>query len=414
MLKKLKYLFKKKIIYNYTKNISFLFKKKSYVIYYGIDPTYYTLHLGHLVGLSILLNLYNKYNKIIIVIGGGTALIKLSKKSKKKKIINKNIKYLKKQILFLFRKKKISILNNYSWLKNKKILNFFNNILSIFSINSFLKIKLFKKKIKKKKNIPFNELLYLFIQGFDYFYLYKKYNCNLQIGGSDQWYNILTGIKLIKKKFNKKTYGFTHPLLLNLNGIKFSKSNNLNNIWLNKNKTSIYNFYQFLINLPDNININYLKLLTNFNIKNYNKIIYLNYKFPKKKIINKILIKYLISWVHGKKKYKQIKKVMYILFKKKKLNYIKNNILLIKKFLNKIYFKKKNKKKITIFDLIKKKKIFFSNSDYKKFIYNKGIFLINGIYIKNNTITNFKNLINNKYLIIKKGKKDFYILIIKK
>ncbi|MDH3004857.1 MAG: tyrosine--tRNA ligase [Candidatus Shikimatogenerans sp. JK-2022] len=416
IFKKLKY---QKLIKNKTKKLDFFLKqKKKKPIYFGIEPTSDSLHIGHLLGISLLIKFYKLGYPIIIILGGGSILINNLKfklyKKKKKKILKKikfNIKCLKKQIKLLFKKKKILILNNYKWLKKINLLKFFNNFLFFFSINKILKIKFFKKKIKKKKNIKFTDFFYHIIQGFDFFYLNKKYKCNFQIGGSDQWFNILTGIFFIKKfSKKKKVFGLTYPLLLNNNGIKFSKSNK-ENIWLNKKKTSIFDFYQFIINLSDNMSINYFLNFSNFNKKKIKKIIIYHKKNKKKKIIQKFLLKFFIQWIYGKKIYKEIKKIMYILFKKNKIKYIKNYFFLIKKYLKNILINKNKKKKITIFDLIKQnKKIFSSNNDYRKFIKNNGIFLINCKKNKNNILTNFNNLIFNKYLIIQKGKKFFFLL----
>ncbi|MDH3004317.1 MAG: tyrosine--tRNA ligase [Candidatus Shikimatogenerans sp. JK-2022] len=406
IFKKLLY---RNLIYNYTNNINNFFLNKKNVFYIGIDPTYNTLHIGHLLSISIINRLYKLgYKKNIIIIGGATTLI--NKKYKKKEIYN-NINKIKTQLINLIYNKKVKIINNLKFYKKKKILIFIRNIFNNFSVNSLLKIKKNKKKLKNNLEINFNSFIYHILQSYDYYYLNKKYKCNLQIGGSDQWYNIISGIKLIKKKIKKKVYGFTFPLLLNNKGIKFSKSNkNINNIWINKKKTSIYDFYQYFINLSDKEAINYLKLFTFLNIKNIKKLIIIHKKNIKKKYIQKYLLKFFINWVYNKKIYKNIKKVMDILFKKNNNKLIYNNILLIKKYIKNIKIKINKNVKLNMFILINlNKDIFNSYNEYKKYINNNGKLLINGKKIINNFI-NTNNLILNKFIIIKKGKKNFFLL----
>ncbi|MDH3004508.1 MAG: tyrosine--tRNA ligase [Candidatus Shikimatogenerans sp. JK-2022] len=406
ILKNLKY---RNLIYNYTKNIDNFFKNKKNTFYFGIDPTDDTLHIGHLLGISLINRLYKLgYKNIIILFGGATTLIK---KNYNKIKINKNIKKIKKKLIKIIYNKNIKFINNIKWYKKINILNFIKKIFNIISINSLLKIKIIKSLLKKNININFSFFIYHLLQGYDYLYLYKNYKCILQIGGSDQWYNIITGIKLIYKLYKKKVYGLTYPLLLNNKGIKFSKTNkNINNIWINKNKTSIYDFYQYFINLSDNESIKYLKFFVLINKKKIKKIIKLHKLYKKKKIIQNYLLKFFIYWIYNKKVYKEIIKVMYILFKKNNYINIKKNILLIKKYIINISLLINKNENFTIYKLIKLNKIIFNSfNEYKKFIKNKGKIFINCKNLKDDKI-NVNNLIFNKYLIFKKGKKQFFLL----
>ncbi|WGH26000.1 MAG: tyrosine--tRNA ligase [Candidatus Shikimatogenerans bostrichidophilus] len=416
----LKELIWRNLIYNYTKNINILFNSKKITLYIGFDPTFYSLHIGHLIPLSIIIRLY-KYKiikKIYIIIGKSTAIIgDINNNNNYNKYINNYIKLLKLQIKkILYKKIKKNIiyfLNNYNWIKNIKLLKFLNNFSNYISINFMLKKKIIKNNLKNNININFSKFTYSLLQGYDYYYLNKKYNCNLQIGGSDQWTNIITGIYLIKKKLNKNLYGFTFPLLLNNNNKKFSKSNINNNIWLNKKLTNIYNLYQFLINLSDNNSIKYIKYFSFFKKKKTLNLIKYHFKNTNKKILQKIITKLLIKWIYNKKIYKNIKYITNLLFYKKfKINYIKKNINLLKKYINYyIIYYNKNINNINIFYLIKKNILFNSNTNFKKFIYNNGLIYINGKLINNKfLITNFKNLINKKYIFIKIGKKQHYLI----
>ncbi|MDH3004557.1 MAG: tyrosine--tRNA ligase [Candidatus Shikimatogenerans sp. JK-2022] len=410
ILKKFKY---RKLLENYTNNINLFLNDKQNFFYIGFDPTYYTLHIGHLLAISLINRLYKLgYKNNIIIIGGATTFI--SNKLNYKKI-KYNINQLKRQIYKLIINKKTIIINNFKWFKKKKFLNFIKNIFSKISINSFLKTKLIKNKISQNKQIDFTAFIYHLLQAYDYLYLNKKFKCSLQIGGSDQWYNILSGIKLIYKIRNISVSGLTYPLLLNKKGLKFSKSKKyINNIWLNTKKTSSYEFYQFFINLSDQEAIKYLKLFTFLNIKKIKQLILKHLKNKKSKIIHKYLIKFFFLWIYNKNTYKEIIKVMYILYKKKKYKYLKKNILLLKKTLKniKVNINFNIYNKFTIYNLINfNKNIFKSYNEYNKFKNNNGILLINNKIIKNDILFINKNdLILNKYIIIKKGKKNFYLL----
>ncbi|WGH25828.1 MAG: tyrosine--tRNA ligase [Candidatus Shikimatogenerans bostrichidophilus] len=422
MLQLIKDLKWRNLIYNKTKNINkFLNNKKiKKKVYMGIDPTSNSLHIGHLLGISLLLRLNNIGYKILIVIGGATAIIgDLNEKNKKIKLnknkIKNNINIIKLQILKIFKKKKIIIINNYKWIKKIYLLKFLKKITKKIYVNNILKFKIIKHKIKNNKNIKLSEFIYHVLQGYDYLYLNKKKNYNLQIGGSDQWNNILTGIKIIKKIYNKDVYGLTFPLLLKKNGEKFSKSNK-KNIWIDKKKTSIYNFYQYFINLSDIEAINYIKYFYFKKKEQIKKIIKKHKKNKKKKILQNKIAKYMTKWIHGKKSYKEINKIIKLIFIKNNKKYkINKHINIIKKHIKNIKINiNSNNKYLYIYDIIKYKKIFKSNTEYKKYIINNGIILINNKKIKNNIISNFKNLFLNKYLIIKKGKKKHYLVIINK
>ncbi|WXB47420.1 MAG: tyrosine--tRNA ligase [Candidatus Shikimatogenerans sp. Tmey] len=373
-------------IYNKTKNIKNILYK-NFIIYIGYDPTNKYLHIGHLISF-FLFKIFLKYYKnikFIIIIGEYTT--KINNTINNNKIIN-NIKYIKKQIINIYKKivnknlKNLIILNNNKWIKKISLINFIKKILKYINI----KYLIYKKKKKKyflKKNINFNKIIYPIIQSYDFLYLYKKYKCNFQIGGSDQWRNIILGIKFIKKTLKKNIYALTFPLLTNNKNIKFSKSNKNFNIWLHKNKNISYNIYQFFINLNDKISINFIKYLSIINIKNIKYIIYIHKNF-KKKYIQKFLSKIIINLIYSNKIYKYAKYLSKYFFKKN------NNFLLLKSYkkylihnikiiyINKYNFLKKNflkilskknnisKKKIKYF--FNKKYIKFNNNTYKKFI----------------------------------------------
>ncbi len=383
-------------------------KKNNTYIYCGFDPTYESLHIGHLIPLITLKRFKTFGHKIIILIGNFTAMIgdpsfkKKKRKNNSIKNINKFSNKIKKQIKKII-SNDIYILKNNKWFNKMKLNFFLKDLGKNFILNQMINKEFLKKRNFKNKNgINFSELSYTILQSYDFLYLFNNKKTKIQIGGSDQWGNIISGINLIKKKNKKESYGITLPLMVGKNGIKLSKTES-NNIWLDEKKTTPYEFYQFWLNIPDEHTYIYLKQLTFLNIKKINYII-------KNKNINKakkILAENITKLIYGEKNTKNIIFATNIFFKKK---------IKIKKIdLEKLYKTKipkinisnkiKNLKNILILLKITKTK-----SQSHNIIFNKSI-TINNKKIKN---TNYeiekKDKLFSKFTIIKKGKKNFYLI----
>ncbi len=385
-------------------------KKNKIYIYCGFDPTNNSLHLGHLIPLITLKRFINYGYKIIILLGGITSIIGDPSFKKKKRIINskKNINIFTKKIIlqinnFFKNNKNILILNNKKWFSNMKILFFLKKIGKYFNINQLLNKEAIKKRnTKNNKGITFTELSYCLLQGYDYLYLYKNFNVNIQIGGSDQWGNIISGIDLIKKIYKKETFAITLPLITKKNGIKFGKTEK-NTLWLDPKKTTPYEFYQFWLNIPDNKVFNLLKQITFLKIKKINNII------KKKNIydIKNILAQEITKIVHGQKELKNVIFTSNFFFNKKWKKEKKYFNKLFKLNIPKFYIPKNilDIKKILIIT-----KITNSKSQAHNLILNKSI------YINYKIITNTKYKIKNKdkffkkFTLINKGKKKFFLI----
>ncbi len=385
-------------------------KKNKINIYCGFDPTKESLHLGHLIPLITLKRLLNYGYKIIILLGGVTSIIGDPSFRKNKRNINSiyNINIYTKKINLQIKKffknnKNILLLNNKKWFSNMKILFFLKNIGENFNVNQLLN----KKAIKTRnsiyhKGITFTEFSYCILQSYDFLYLYKNFHINLQIGGSDQWGNITSGIDLIKKKYKKETFGITLPLMTKKNGEKFSKTEN-NTLWLDAKKTSPYEFYQFWLNIPDEQVYLFLKQITFLKLNTINSII-------KKKKINyakKILAQEITKIIHGKKELKNIEFSSNFFFKKK---WKKN-----KKYFYKLYKynipKLKISKKITYLkEIILKLNITKSKSQAHNLILNKSIYINYKIILNVNYKIKNKDKYFNKFTLISKGKKKFFLL----
>ncbi len=397
-------------ISNENKIIKKIKNKKKY-IYCGFDPTKDSLHLGHLIPLITLKRFLNYGYKIIIVLGGITSTIgdpSFRKKEREINSINNINKYTQKILLqikkFFKNYKNILLLNNKLWFSNMKILFFLRNIGKYFNIYKILNKEAIKSRnIKNKKGITFSEISYNLLQGYDFLYLYKKYNVHIQIGGSDQWGNIISGIELIKKIYKKEVFAITLPLMTKKNGIKFGKSEN-NTLWLNSKKTTPYEFYQFWLNIPDDQVHKFLKQITFLSINKINKII------KKKNIhnIKKILAQEITTIIHGKKEFKNAICISNFFFKKKKT--------------------KKNKKKFNKIFNIQKPKLNISNqiSNLKKILIKLNIVnsksKAHNLILNKSIYINYKKILNPKYkikkkdklfkifTIISKGKKKFFLI----
>lgn len=386
---------KRDLIFNATPNIEKFFEKKG-TLYMGIDPTSNGLHLGNFLGLSLLKRFLLNDFKVIIILGGGTAKIgDPSGKIKERPILPlKTLEKNKKQIIeeiknFLnFPASKLKIIDNSLWLDKLSLMNFLRDVGKFISINSMLDLEVVKNRIETQEFMSFAEFSYQLLQAYDFLVLYQKYKCELQIGGSDQWGNIIQGIELIKKKLNKEAYGLVYPLLVDpKTGRKFGKTESGETLWLNLKKTHPFKIYQFIINTDDEMA---KKMLFYFSFKTLNEIENLIKESERKKeerLIQKELAKEIILTLHGDKVYKITEQISHILFEKKFEEINEREIKIIKPALP---FLKVNKN-YNLDEILVSLGLSESKSEAKNLIKNKVI-----------QIREIKN-----YLLIKKGKKHF-------
>ncbi|WP_185869575.1 tyrosine--tRNA ligase [Blattabacterium cuenoti] len=396
--------------------------KKPTTMYIGFDPTSDSLHLGNLLPIIMLIHFQKMGHKSLALIGGATGFI--GDPSEKynsriflsKEILQKNTKLIKNQILKLVKvhSEKIELLNNSDWIQNISFLEFIRKVGKHFTINYMISKDSVKKRIKNKKNgISFTEFSYTLIQGYDFLYLNKEKNCQLQIGGSDQWGNITTGIELIRKKTGKKVYGFTFPLITKSNGIKFGKSEKGENIWLDEKKTSPYKFYQFWMNISDSKIEKYIKIYTFFSKEKIEILILKHRKNPDKRFLQRELANDITKWVHGKEISKKIMEITHILFDKnhKKLHYLdeKNFVSIYNHIPHMELSYDEFKKGIFLIDLLKNSGFFSSKSEAIRAIKANSIY-VNKQMIKENILLKKNNIIGMKYILLQFGKKKFFII----
>ena len=384
--------------------------------YIGFDCTSDSLHVGSLLPLMILKHFQNFGHTPIVLLGGGTTLIgDPSGKDETRKIlsseeINSNKKKLKKVfekfLSFDSSKGNAALLvDNYDWLSNLNLINFLRDIGSKFSVNKMLSLESIKQRLNREQNLSFLEFNYSILQAFDFFELFKKYNCKVQFGGSDQWGNIISGIDLIKRiKNTAQVFGLTSPLITTSNGKKMGKTTD-GAIWLSKDKYSVQNFWQYWRNTTDEDVIRFLYLFTEINIndiKSYEKLD--GSDLNKVKII---LANEVTKICHGENEAKDAEREANKILVKKSLD-----VETISKCENKIIFSETETINISIKQALVELKLCNSNSEAKKLITQGAVKLNDKIITDKDFLVDNDCFINNeiKYVVIYVGKKKYGVI----
>lgn len=290
---------------------------ESLTFYWGTDPTADSLHLGHYSSLVTAKRLMLHGHKPILLVGGATGLIGDPRPTAEREIISKetvekNIEGLKRQVTRLL-DNKAEVVNNYDWTKNVTFLDFLRDIGKYINVNYMLNKDIISRRLES--GITYAEFSYTLLQGFDFLHLFKNKNCTLQAAGSDQWGNITTGIELIRKIEGVEAYGFTMPLILDKTGKKFGKSEG-NALWLDKEKTSPYLIYQYLLNSDDSKVIEYLKVFTFLNKEEIDALEEKVKTEPEKREAQKTLAYEVVKDLHGVEEAEKVKKTSEEVFTK--------------------------------------------------------------------------------------------------
>lgn len=371
--------------------------------YWGTDPTADSLHIGHYSSLITAKRLAKAGHHPILLVGGATGLIGDPRPTAEREIISKekiqeNFDGIKKQVNTIL-EGKAEIVNNYDWMKDYTYLEFLRDIGKYINVNYMLAKDIISRRLET--GITYAEFSYTLLQGYDFLHLYREKNCILQAAGSDQWGNITTGIEMIKKIEGKEAYGFTMPLILDSNGNKFGKSEG-NALWLDINKTSSYELYQYLINSDDTKVEEYLKVYTFLNKEEIDKIMKEHNEKPHLRLAQEKLAQEFITDLHGKEEYQNAKQISEALFKNDIKNLSEEQIS--QAFKGVPRFKLGENK--TIIEILTETKIASSRREAREFLSN------NAITLNGETINDENYLIDNnkKYNIIRKGKKKYFVL----
>ena len=379
---------------------------ESVTFYWGTDPTADSLHLGHYSSLVTAKRLMKMGHKPILLCGGATGRIGDPRPTAEREIIsidevNENIKCIRKQIDELF-EGKAQLVDNYDWFKDFNFLDFLREIGKYINVNYMLAKDIISRRLET--GITYAEFSYTLMQGYDFLHMYKDMNCIMQVEGSDQWGNITTGIELIKKILGKEAYGFTMPLILDPTGKKFGKSEG-NALWIDKNKTSSYELYQYLINTEDSIVEHYLKVFTFLEPEEIEKIVKEHNEAPHLRLAQKKLAECIITDIRGKEEFDKAVQISEALFGGDLTGLSADDIMIGMKQVPSI----KLSGEVKLIDLLVDNEICSSKREAREMLSANAISLNNEKHTdENETIT--KDLaIDGKVIIIRKGKKKQFI-----
>jgi len=396
--------------------------------YVGIDPTADSLHIGHLVGVMMLVHLQLAGHRPIALIGGATGMIgDPSGKSQERNLLTedalrKNEAGLQKQLAkfldFEGGDNSALLVNNYDWMKEFSFLDFIRDIGKHLTVNYMMAKDSVKKRIsaESKSGMSFTEFSYQLVQGTDFLHLYQNENCKLQMGGSDQWGNIITGTELIRRKLGheKNAYAITCPLITKADGSKFGKTES-GNVWLDPEKTSPYEFYQFWLNVSDEDAAKYIKIFTLLSKEEVEQLTINHQEEPHMRLLQKELAKDITCRVHSLEAYNAAVEASQILFGKGTTGMLKNmdekTLLSVFKGVPQSEVSSEEfESGIGILDFLSAKAgAFKSNGEARRMLKDNAV-SINKAKIKESFEVTSDSLLNNKYILVQKGKKNYFLV----
>jgi len=395
--------------------------------YIGFDPTADSLHIGSLVPIMLLTHLQRAGHKPVALVGGATGMVgDPSGKSEERNLLDeetlqRNLAGVKKQLekYLDFDKSKpntAEIVNNYDWFKEMTFLQFIRDVGKHISVNYMMAKDSVKKRLEGEMGMSFTEFTYQLVQGYDFYWLYKNKNCKLQMGGSDQWGNIVTGTELIRRKAQGEAFAFTCPLMTKSDGGKFGKTEQ-GNIWLDVNRTSPYQFYQFWLNTADSDAERYIKTFTLLNKEEIDDLIAQHKGNEHQRLLQKRLAQEITTFVHSKEDYEFAVKASQILFNPDTAEILgqlnEQQLLQVMEGVPQVTLTSDVVSNgIDIVTFLSDTKIFPSKGEARKMVQGGGI-SINKIKVDSEDLKVTKeNLLNSKYILVQKGKKNYYLAIL--
>ena len=411
-----------------------LLQKEQVSAYVGIDPTADSLHIGHLCGVMMLRHLQRCGHKPIALVGGATGMIgDPSGKSQERNLLNEetlqhNVACIQKQLAHFLdfesdAPNRAELVNNYDWMKDFSFLDFAREIGKCITVNYMMAKDSVKRRLngEAQDGMSFTEFTYQLLQGYDFLHLYQTKNCKLQMGGSDQWGNITTGTELIRRKLGgeNEAYALTCPLITKSDGKKFGKTEK-GNIWLGRNRTSPYAFYQFWLNVADEDAERYIKIFTSLDKATIDALIEEHRQDPGRRSLQKRLAEELTIMVHSQEDYEQALEASNILFgksTKESLVKLDEQTLLdvfsgVPQFeINKELLQGEGTKAVDLF--AEHTQCFPSKGEMRKLTQGGGVSLNKEKLATFDQMVTEADLLDNKYLLVQQGKKKYFLLIIK-
>ncbi len=402
------------------------FLKQTATAYVGFDPTADSLHIGHLVGIMMLSHLQRSGHRPIVLLGGATGMIgDPSFKSQERKLltleeIQHNQACIKKQLSHFMdfeteAENKALVLNNYDWNSKWSFLDFIRDIGKHITVNYMMAKDCVKKRIET--GLSFTEFSYQLLQAYDFKYLYENYGCKLQMGGSDQWGNITCGTELIRRTLGGEAFAMTCPLITKADGTKFGKTEK-GNVWLDPEKTSPYAFYQFWLNVSDEDAKKFIRIFTFFTKDEIENLEKEHDVAPNLRMLQKALAKDITTRVHGEEEYNKAVEASEILFGKGTTDTLKklDSATFLSVFEGVPTFevsKEEILQGINVVDLLAEKtQILASKGEVRRALKENSL-SINKEKIKEDFVTSSENLLNEQYILVQKGKKNYFIIVAK-
>ena len=406
-------------------------KKEMTTAYLGIDPTADSLHIGHLVGVMMLKHFQRSGHKPIALVGGATGMIgDPSMKSQERKLLDEqtlrhNQAAIKKQLSKFLdfdsdAPNAAEMVNNYDWMKNFSFLDFIRDVGKHITVNYMMAKDSVKKRLsgESQQGMSFTEFSYQLVQGYDFLNLYREKNCRLQLGGSDQWGNITTGTELIRRTEGGEAYALTCPLITKADGGKFGKTES-GNVWLDPRYTSPYKFYQFWLNVSDADAEKYIKIFTELTREEVEELVAFQAQDPGQRPLQKRLAKELTTMVHSAEDYEAAVEASQILFSNKAGEILHKidepTLLAVMEGVPTFEIARADLEAgLPLADLLTDRaKVFPSKGEMRKMVQGGGVSVnkekIADAYAPSST----DMLLNDKYILVQRGKKNYYLLIAK-
>lgn len=405
--------------------------KEMTVAYVGIDPTADSLHIGHLVSVMMLRHFQRAGHKPIALVGGATGMIgDPSGKSAERNLLDENALRHNQEAIKLQLSKFLDfdsdapnaaeLVNNYDWMKNYSFLDFIRDIGKHITVNYMMAKDSVKKRLSNESNVgmSFTEFSYQLLQGYDFLWLNQNKNCKLQMGGSDQWGNITTGTELIRRKTEGDAFALVCPLITKADGGKFGKTES-GNVWLDRRYTSPYKFYQFWLNVSDADAEKYIKIFTLLEKEEIEKLISEHQQTPHLRILQKRLAEEVTKMVHSEQDYQSAVEASGILFGNSTSEALKKldeeTLLAVFDGVPQFEIEKPILKDgVKAIDLLTDAAaVFPSKGEMRKMVQSGGVSLNKEKFENQDQLITKADLLNGKYLLIQKGKKNYYLLIAK-
>ena len=393
--------------------------------YIGFDPTSDSLHIGSLVPILLLVHLQKAGHKPYALVGGATGMVgDPSGKSEERNLLSEEVllhnqagvqKQLSKFLDFNTDKiNKAEMVNNYDWFKDFSFLHFIRDVGKYITVNYMMSKDSVKKRLEGETGMSFTEFTYQLVQGYDFYWLYQHKNCKLQMGGSDQWGNIVTGTEIIRKKVGGEAFAFTCPLLTKADGGKFGKTER-GNIWLDPTKTSPYQFYQFWLNASDEDATKWIKIFTLLPKEAIEALITEHAAAPHARLLQKKLAEEITCFVHSKEDYEFAVKASEILFGNAATDVLaslnEEQLLQVMEGVPTVEITKASLADgYELVSFLTDTAIFPSKGEAKKMLQAGGVAINKTKLAADKTAVTVSDLLQNKYLLVQKGKKNYYLV----